>query len=313
MLFVLPGAIAGLLIAALCKPRVGARTGGLWLLAFLTGVCVPIGLTWGAFALRHAGGEFISNNFLLNAKWQHIETHQIHHVLSTSWPVLALSLLGAGLSLVRLLRSQGRQAGGLLLLCTLVGLSVGAFVIPSAHGQYFLMPLPLACLLAAQALVFLVERVERRFRPLLFVAALIPLAVLPALALRDSLRTRNDGQLAGLRFVFEHTKPQDVVMDGWQGMGVFRPHAFYYFFLHRETLAMLPGPRLDAYLDALEKGEIRPALIALDGNLVALGPRFVAFVKQNYVSSDGFFYVRNGHPRSGPPHPGGLLRKVWGL
>jgi uncharacterized membrane protein len=316
MLFVLPGALAGLVVGALAVQRKARiRNGVLWLLAFLAGVGVPTALTWGAFALRGSGGEFITNNFLLNAKWQHIDTHQLPHLLSTSWPIVVLSLAGAVLSLGRSIRSPGTQAGGLLLLCTLVGLAVGAFVIPSAHGQYFLMPLPLACLLAAQALAFLVERVERRFRALLFVVALVPLAVLPALALRNSLRIRNDGQLAGLRFVFETTRPGDVVMDGWQGMGVFRPHAFYYFFLHQETLAMLPRARLAAYLDALEKGEIRPALIALDRNLVALGPRFVDFVKQHYVSSDGFFYVRNGYPRSGfgPPRPGDLLRKVWGL
>ena len=190
-------------------------------------------------------------------------------------------------------------------------------------------PLPLVCLFAAQGLLFLVERARRRLRPVLLVLALFPLAILPGFALRESYAMRSDGQLARLRLVFENTGPEDVVMDGWQGMGVFRPHAFYYFFLHPETVAMLPRPRLDTYLDALESGAIRPKLIAMDWNLAALGPRFQDFVRRNYVSRDGLFYFPRGTwqaqgTRSGPagapplgsgfwrPRQGGLLRAVRG-
>jgi hypothetical protein len=83
-------------------------------------------------------------------------------------------------------------------------------------------------------------------------------------------------------------------MDGWQGTGVFRPHAFYYFFLHEESIPMLARARVDAFLDALEGGKIRPRLIAMDENLVALGSRFVRFVKRSYVSYDGFLYFAKG-------------------
>jgi hypothetical protein len=79
-------------------------------------------------------------------------------------------------------------------------------------------------------------------------------------------------------------------MDGIEGTGVFRPHALYYYFLHGELLPMLSRRQLDAYVDALESGKVRPRLIALDDNLIALGTRFLRFVKRNYVSSDGFFY-----------------------
>jgi hypothetical protein len=54
---------------------------------------------------------------------------------------------------------------------------------------------------------------------------------------------------------------------------------------------MLPGAALDGYLDGLERGAIRPRLIALDKNLRALGPRFLAFVTAHYSTSDGFLYV----------------------
>ena len=127
-------------------------------------------------------------------------------------------------------------------------------------------------------------------RAAVLVVALIPLALLPVLALHEAFGQRNDRQLARLRTVLESTKPTDLVMDGWEGTGVFRPHAFHYFFLHEEAVAMLPRPRLNAYLDDLESGKNRPTLIAMDENLTTLGPRFLTFVKRHYVSGDGFFY-----------------------
>jgi len=68
-------------------------------------------------------------------------------------------------------------------------------------------------------------------------------------------------------------------------------------------VAMLPRPHLRAYLDALERGDIRPKLIAMDWNLAALGPRFQEFVTRNYFSNDGFFYFPKGS-RQARPTPG---------
>jgi hypothetical protein len=102
-----------------------------------------------------------------------------------------------------------------------------------------------------------------------------------------------------LQYVFEHTRPADTVLDGWLGTQVFRPHPLYYFFMHSELLAMLSEQEKGAYLDALESGRIRPSLITLDGDLAALGPRFLRFVRKNYVSNDGLFYL----PARGRPNP----------
>jgi hypothetical protein len=285
MLFVLPGALAGLGIWSLFAGRVGRRDRILLTLTFLLGICVPATLTWFAFFLRHGGGEFIVNNFLLNATWKHIEAEQLNKLFKTSWPVLALSLVGTSASLYRFFRSGQRQHGGFLLFCPLVGLFAGILVVPVAHRQYYLMPLPIVCLFAAQGLsilIGLIGRAREGARPWLLILAMLPMAVLPVRDLQASLKLRNDRQLEKLRYVFENTKPTDVVMDGWEGTGVFRPHAFYYFFLHEELVHKLPREQVDAYLDALESGRIRPKLIAMDENLDALGPRFRRFVKSNY-------------------------------
>jgi hypothetical protein len=175
-----------------------------------------------------------------------------------------------------------------------LGLTVGILVVPGAHRQYYLMVLPIVCLFAAQGLTVLLARTPERARPWLLVLVLIPLTVVTVLDLAEAFRSRNDSQLARLGYVFANTKPTDVMMDGIEGTGVFRPHALYHYFLHAEILDVLPREQVDAYVDALESGKIRPRLIALDENLIALGTRFLRFVNRNYTSSDGFFYFSKG-------------------
>jgi Dolichyl-phosphate-mannose-protein mannosyltransferase len=289
MLFVLPGLCTALgLWLLFARPPLRSRI--LSLAAFVLGLCVPGVLTWAGFAIQHDGGAFVTNNFLLNSKWKHVIHEQLLKTLESSWPILILCLVGAVLSVYRFFRSDRRCFGDVLLLGVLFGLIAGILVFPVAHRQYYLMPLPIACLFAAKGLSFLVNLAQERLRSRLLVLATLPLLVWPILDLRDALATRNDQQLARLRYVFENTKPTDVVMDGWEGTGVFRPHAFYYYFLHEESVDMLPRERVDAFVAELERGKIRPRLIALDENLIALGSRFVGFVQRNYASHDGLLY-----------------------
>ncbi len=299
MLFVIPGLAVGLGLWALLAGRRADSTGGIvhrTVAATLCGVAivVPGVLTWAAFAVGHGGYAFIGNNFLLNSKWTHVSHEQLLKVLETSWPVLILCLLGASVALYRFIRSEQRRWGSVVLLATLFGLIVGILVVPGAHRQYYLMLFPIVCLFAARGLVFLIELARR---PWLLGVAILPLAVLPAMALAEAYGQPNDDQLAKIRFVMEKTGPSDVVMDGIEGMGLFRPHAIYFFFLHAESLEMLTREQLDVYVNELVSGKVRPKLIALDDNLIALGIRFLHFVKTNYESSDGFFYVLKQEPR----------------
>jgi 4-amino-4-deoxy-L-arabinose transferase-like glycosyltransferase len=298
MLFVLPGLGGGLGLWWLyAKTNGGLRRRTAALVAFVLGIGVPIALTWAAFAWRHGASEFVTNNFLLNAKWKHFTTNKGFKLIETSGPVLALALVG-GWVFASGFRRDARRNGrgdyaGVVLICTALALFLGLVVMPVPHRQYYLMPLPIVCLFAVDGLFRLVDRAPERARPRALAVTLLVLSVLPVAAVCDAYRDRNDAQLAKLRTVFETTKPTDVVMDGWEGMGVFRPHAFYYYFLHEEAVAMLPPAKLDAYLDALESGRIRPKLIAMDKNLWTLGPRFTRFVRERYTTRDGFFYYAN--------------------
>jgi 4-amino-4-deoxy-L-arabinose transferase-like glycosyltransferase len=295
MLFVLPGVLTGLGFWALASRHRMLRCRILAVLLTLVGIAIPTASTWGGFAIRGGGYQFIFNNFLLNARWrQHSDEHLLV-TLETSWPILVLCLLGACESMYRFYRSKQRRYGEVMLLCTLGGLIAGILFVPAAYKQYYLPPLTIACLFAAKGLCALVELAKERARPWLLVSATVPLLVWPVADLRKSFTQRDDRQMARLRYVFEHTAPADPVLDGWLGTAVFRPHPLYYFFMHGELMAMLSEKDVGVCLDALESGRVRPSLITLDDELPALGSRFMRFLLRNYVSNDGLFY----RPRPG--------------
>jgi 4-amino-4-deoxy-L-arabinose transferase-like glycosyltransferase len=294
MLFVLPGASLGLGLWALGGGRRAWRARTLAVAIAGVGVAAPVLLTWLAFAVQGGGRQFIYNNFLLNARFQLRSFRGVQAALKTSWPILVLAAVGASLSMYRFYRVRQRQYGDVLLLCTLGGLIAGIVLVPVVYEQYCLVPLTIACLFAAQGFGFLwsfvAESVPKRARRWATVGAILPLLVLPILYLGWSFNHRNDRQLARLRYVFEHTAPTDTVLDGWLGTQLFRPHPLYYFFMHRELLGALSESDKDAYLAPLESGKVRPSLITLDDELLALGPRFSAFLRARYASRDGLFY-----------------------
>ena len=290
MLFVLPGAFLGLAVWALARGKRALVSRGLAVLAAGVGVAAPCLLTWAVFALHGGGHQFILDNFLLNAKWKVRANRHLVATLESSAPIVALGLLGAYLAGRRRVRDRPRAAGDVLLLCTFAGLVAGIQVVPAAYRQYLLMPLTVACLLAARGLCFLIDVAKERLRARLLVLAVLPLQILPLVELASSATDHDPQQEARLRYVFEHTRPSDPVLDGWLGTAVFRPNPLHYFFMHSELLAMLSAQQKADYVAALESGRARPALIALDDELKALGPRFLDFVHARYVTDDGLFY-----------------------
>jgi hypothetical protein len=291
LLFALPGAFLGLGLWILADGRRAWASRTAAVLTVLVGVALPALCTWLWFTLHGGGREFVYDNFLLNARWRWRTGRHVQVLLRSSWPILLLGLVGAGEALFGRARAGKREDGDVLLLCTLCGLLAGAFVVPAAYEQYYLPPLAIACLFAARGLSLLLERSSHRERGWLVAAATLPLLIWPALDLRSALGRRSDAQLARLQFVFTHTGPGDLVLDGWLGTNVFRPAPLYYGFMHRELLVSMSEREKDAYLDPLTSGRARPALITMDDELRALGPRFLDFVRDRYVSTDGVFYL----------------------
>ena len=100
---------------------------------------------------------------------------------------------------------------------------------------------------------------------------------------RDAFKLSNTNQLLEISYVIANTDPSAVVLDGWSGTGVFRPHAFFYWFLHRRLVATLETSVLRNLVAGLKSGHIRPTLIILDDELKMASPDLNDFIRQKYL------------------------------
>jgi 4-amino-4-deoxy-L-arabinose transferase-like glycosyltransferase len=291
MLFAIPGTAVGFLVWAVGANTAVARKQRLISCGlFFLGVLIPCVATWLGFAIIGSSHEFIEKNFLLNAHWKMKAPvlASLGPFFIETWVILLLALGGM------ILKQSSTHLDkfsiiDLQLIFMLIGLLAGLWIIPIARQQYFLMFVPLVALFASRCVLNFTCNLPTKLQPVILYGSIFGFLLLPISEFRASLKVRNQKQLAALKFVMENSSKSDLVMDGWRGMGVFRPHAFYYYFLHPEIRAMLPKDDLNEFLDGLEAGRIRPKLIVIDSNIQQLSPRFVRYVDDHYT-----YNVTNG-------------------
>lgn len=317
LLFTLPGVAGTAIIWVLHSGRGEARRKRLTLVCvFATGLALPMLATWSFFELHSAGQDFFRNNFVLNARWKAAEPPQpfLRYILTDSWPIVLMALVGVGL-LIRdcfatapldksmpfeQKRPRNPDWAGILFLGTAISLLLGLEIIPVAMAQYYLPLLPLVCLFASRFMASMIVRLGPRFR---LTYLLVLLSIMQISPVSHALKTRywnNSRQLVQLSLVMSHSSCEDLILDGWKGLGVFRPHAWYYYFLHPEIRKMLPAKSLDAFLKDLESGRVVPKIITLDNNLRALSGRFLLFVQTHYENIGDDIWVRRSEQTHGP-------------
>jgi hypothetical protein len=194
----------------------------------------------------------------------------------------------AGLAVVTarawLRRRRGRR-GEIAIVFGALSVGAGALVIPAPWPQYFLMGLPLLAILAGRFVVLGAGLVSRaRSWPRDATATVVLVAVsLPSLGVMAFAAHRSAReQLEAIRYVMDHTRPDQTVLDGATGYGVFRPHAFFYGLLNWELRAMLSADETSRLVDDLRSGRIAPQIVALDDDLAYLSEELRAYVEENY-------------------------------
>jgi len=88
-----------------------------------------------------------------------------------------------------------------------------------------------------------------------------------------------------IRYVLQNSSPNDTCMDGWTGLGVFRPHASFYWFLHVEIRAMLDETTKNEFAANLTSGSMAPKLIFYDEDLQGLSAETAEFFEKRYEST----------------------------
>lgn len=129
-----------------------------------------------------------------------------------------------------------------------------------------------------------------------YVAATLALLSVPILQFKDQLRFTNQELLAEVRYILATTEPDDHVMTGWRGSGVFRPHAYYYWFLHEEMhLYLNEKQRTDDILAAFET--LRPPVVEYNWAFQMLPEPVTSYVEQHYEPAGvGVLYRRKPEP-----------------
>ena len=209
-------------------------------------------------------------------------------VFGVGWSLLLLDAWRLGNP--KMMSLGGKLVSGVLALALfgfaapLLAVALFAFLLHHYRPPFIRSPLEASVLYALLILAGLLLRLRLRH------LALLPLLV--ALSLYAFRRTplvagpSNADQVAALTFIQNITPPAAPVFDGWQHIAApFRPHAWFYFFLHREIRPMLTDADHAQLLADLQSNKIHPALVILDDDNRALPAPIVTFLESHYPTT----------------------------
>ncbi len=246
--------------------------------AFVLGGLLPI--TFTAFLLGGAGIRgFVDDNIILNFHWKarHFPFNELKEILAMDTLACFAAIIHTARQLTAIIKRKFRIISQDLPMLFLLSLLMGIFVLPVVWEEYFLLLMPFILLCAA----FELARCAKLYLSLVL-SALLTVGVL--LQFWYTQRHNNAAQRLALAYVLEHTSESDVVLDGYSGFGVFRLHAFPYWFLHEETQLMIPKDKLTQdIIQSLEQK--KPAIVIDDKYLKLLSSDLQAYLKIHYHDS----------------------------
>jgi hypothetical protein len=287
VLFLGPGLLAAVVLLATDRAAATPRRVRLRAIAAQAGgFLLPIAATLAFFAWRSALPAFWQANVVVNARWPGLGPAEFLRIffqedapfalLATAGFAWRMRSLGAVAS-----RARGEPLVALALLSPVAALAVH----PAVTFHYFLLFLPPAALYAAAALAVLVDRrAPKAASGAVLAAACVLLSVQPLMRLRAAFARGNWGTLQGIRYVLRNTAPWETTFDGFSGLGVFRPSAFFHPFHHWHILAIQGEEDRRHTLDALRSGEALPKLVFQDAYLrEGVTPEVARFLDEHYV------------------------------
>jgi hypothetical protein len=254
------------------------------------GFLLPLGATLAYFWSKGALREFIEANFLLNTRWPGLRAFPFLVELVRQDPIYVI--LGCAGFLIlgakafhgeRAMRCEPAVALPLLSLLATLPLH------PAMSYQHFLLILPVFSIYAGWALVRVVERlssgVENRAAALL-AAAVVLLSIVPLERFRAAFDRGNWGTLQAIAYVLRNSSPFETTLDGFTGLGLFRPQAFFHHFHYPHAYALQTDANHREMTRALESGDALPKMIFWTHYLrEGVSAETAAFLERNYVPS----------------------------
>jgi hypothetical protein len=250
------------------------------------GFTLPVVVTLTYYAFHGALYDFIYGNFIVNTRWPGLRAREFLVELVERDPVyVLLGLAGFAVLLGAAFRPGGAERMEPFVALPTLSLVATLPVHPGMSYQHFLLILPLFSLYAAAALVFLV-RASRRIEMPALLGAVLLLGIAPLSRFREAFERGNWGTLQGIQYVLRNTSPRETTFDGFTGLGLFRPQAFFHHFQHPHAFQLQTEREHRAMLEAFETGEATPKMIFWSHYLRdAVTPELAAFLEKHYVPS----------------------------
>jgi hypothetical protein len=287
VLFLGPGLLVAVVL--LLASRSAAATRGARLRAIATqavGFLLPVAATLAFFHTRGALRAFIDSNVVVNARWPGLGPRDFVPIfLREDLPLVALCLVGLVVQARALVRGDTRGRAEPLVALALLSPVAALAVHPAVTFHYFLLFVPQAALYAAAGLTALVDRLARpAWSGAVLAAACLLLSLQPLIRLRATFDRGNWSTLQGIRYVLRNTAPWETTFDGFSGLGVFRPAAFFHPFHHWHILAIQDEAERRRTLERLQSGEALPKLVFWDAYLRdGVTPEVARFLEAHYV------------------------------
>ncbi len=287
VLFVGPGFAAAALWLVLDPRLASSRGKRLSLVALQTlGFLVPLGATLAYFASENTFWHFVEANFLVNARWPGLSAGPfLIELARVDGAFVVLGLAGFAYQTVSAFRTPSLSRMQPLVALPMLSLLLTLPIHTGMSYQHFLLVLPLFSLYAASCLVDGTARFKRAPEAALLVAALF-LGIAPLNRLRAAFDRGNWGTLQAIEYVLRNSSPRETTFDGFTGLGLFRPQAFYHHFQHPHAFALQSEEEHREMLEALESGRALPKMIFWSHYLrEAMTPEIAAFLEKHYVPS----------------------------
>ena len=259
-----------------------------WIAFWLFGLALPLVAVGAWFWAHDAFGSMIDQNLFLNLRWKtrHSPMPAFRAIWFENWPVVLLSVGG----LPSAFRADSPPVPtSLKLLPPAAAGSVlaGTLIVPAPLYQYFLPLMAPVAWLAADALVRLSHRAASgRSAEWLLAGGLLALSLSPFLRLGRVVASPNAPARATLDrigWVVDHTGPDETVLDGFSGLGVFRPHAWFYFYPNEDIRPLIDHSEVRELKRRLRNGVVSPRLAILDWDLQQVDSELLQFLKENYA------------------------------
>lgn len=269
------------------------------------GVSIPAVIIFIYFLLNDALQQAFFYNVTFNTmvpyhyQWQNFSSSFLGSFKANSlfWCLSLAALASMLFKVWRKFRGTGWEGAAtelIVVACTL-GTMLGVVVLQVPLRQYLMILVTLLAIIMAAEISTLIEQIHYRighaWSSLVATLVICALVIQPIVAFSNEHKTLNNKQLEVLQYVWETCDKEDSVFDCWTGLYIFRPHAFFYYFLGPDiypTLNKMDNNILQQdLLDALQKK--KPKIVIKDRLFAELPMSVRQYIQGNYQPGEYSF------------------------